>query len=204
MRGGPDRAAYGRPVDLILTAASEPTTGGAGSLTTVVAVLGFALACLSLGWQVATYVLAGARISCELRAGSAGVGGAVTAPVGDIDFRHLRQQGYDRPVAGVVARNKGRLPINVQRYSSETELGFSFQQFDMPHNPPLPYRLDPGAEVTFLTDLHNIVLLFRSAEDVHGKKSTKRVRGVIGLANGKTKKTKWHSGEALIIGRTGQ
>ncbi len=190
-------------MDLLLTAASAPTDGGAQTLTTVIAVLGFALACLSLGWQVATYVLAGARVSCELRAGSAGMGGAVTAPVGDIDFRQLRQQGYDRPVAEIVARNKGRLPINVKRYSLETDLGFSFQQLDMPHNPSFPHRLEPGAEVTFLTDLHHIALLFQSAEDVRGKKSRKRVRGVIGLANGRTKKTKWHSGEALIVGRTG-
>ncbi|MCX4387368.1 hypothetical protein OG777_10530 [Micromonospora peucetia] len=45
----------------------------------VVAICALVLACLSLGWQAANYVLTGGRVKVELRVGATGGGAMLTA-----------------------------------------------------------------------------------------------------------------------------
>ena len=165
--------------------------GNQTDATLYIAVTGLALSVVSLTWQVVQHVLSGSRIKAFLKGGSLGPGGAVTGEVAKVNLAALAREGFAQPVLALEAVNVGRLPVNVTGWGIDFDGEFSFQQTNFSPNPSLPYRLEPGASVTFYCLLDDAIRgqsAFRAAV-----KSTlrDRVRGKVSLATGKTIYSNW-------------
>jgi hypothetical protein len=85
----------------------------------------------------------------ELLVGALGRGGAGTGPIEAFDQKMLARQGLDQPIIAVRARNIGRLPVDVTGWDVKTGAGFGYTLPGWEVNPSFPYRLEPGAQVTF-------------------------------------------------------
>lgn len=103
--------------------------------TFVIAVLGVVLASASIGWQVALFLLTGARVKVE-------VGEGIMFP----------RQGREEDVLRVTVRNVGRQAVSVTHFWLQltTEDSWLIQPNPHPLNPQLPYTLAPGHHVSWL------------------------------------------------------
>jgi hypothetical protein len=99
-------------------------------VTLVVAIVGLALAALSLGWQAATFVLSGSRVRVTLRRGAVRRGFGETVRVSfpehatEREVLVARKQGFTEDVAVAEVRNRGRLAISVEDVSIKTDDGW--------------------------------------------------------------------------------
>ncbi|NJP34174.1 hypothetical protein [Micromonospora thermarum] len=122
----------------------------------VVAICGLVLACLSLGWQAANFVLAGGRVKVELRVGATGSQAMLTAEPNSFKpdwLTELAQQGYRQPIAAVRVANVGRQPVTVERWGfRHPAAGTLFPMADF-IGKPLPHRLEVGQSETWAMDL---------------------------------------------------
>ena len=165
--------------------------------TLAIAVLGVTLGALSLGWQVASFLLAGGRVKVELQIGAVhGSGSAmVTGPVRTTtagQAEALRSQGYTRPVAAVQVHNVGRLPVTVTDWSLvASPSGIAFQPVGQSIGPPLPHRLEAGAMERWAVDLAPVAAL-RAAAAAALKIPAERieVHGRVALGDGRTTETR--------------
>jgi hypothetical protein len=135
-----------------------------GDASLVVGTCGVVLASLSLGWQAATYVLAGGRVKVRLRVGGLGNGGMVTAPPNSLSatwWEQLAAQGYRRPIVAVTVANVGRQPVTVARWGLRSGLGMSLYPAADSIGPPLPHRLEVGESETWAVDLAPVHAFFR-------------------------------------------
>jgi hypothetical protein len=141
-------------------------------LTLIIAALGLCLAALSLGWQLASYVLEGRRVRVTLLHGSAGPGGFAVGPVGPKNapnnLNDLIAEGFTtREVLGVRATNIGRVPATVSRYSvALSRGGFAFTPIGDAMGPDLPYRLEPGESATWYADMQDARALVTASRAV--------------------------------------
>lgn len=90
--------------------------------TLSIALFGAVVATLSLGWQVAAWVLEGRRVRVTLRHGLMAHGRSATGAVGrdckPQDLGILRAQGMDGPeVVAITVTNLGRSPVTISKYS---------------------------------------------------------------------------------------
>jgi hypothetical protein len=132
-----------------------------------VAIVGVALAALSLGWQAATFALTGSRVKAELRHGAGGMTNMVTGLPGAVDLNRMRSQGLTTELIGVEVFNRGRLSVSVTAWRvkmGKVAVGAVGQAI----GPDLPHRLEPGASATWVIPMQPVrAAVATSAEVLH-------------------------------------
>lgn len=152
------------------------------------------LAGLSLGWQIAQWLLSAGRAKATLMHGLVQREDPYVGPVAKngspFDLAKLRRQGIDGPsVVGIQVVNRGRAPLSVERVSLCTRGGtLQFVPIGDVRGPALPYRLAPGTNASWYVSEDNALRLVNSSREALGEP-------VIGvymsaqLGTGKTVKT---------------
>lgn len=166
-------------------------------MTLSIAALGVLLGALSLGWQVRTFALSGGRVKVELRVGAAHGSGShmVTGPIRPAtrgQAEALQSQGYVRPVVAVQVRNVGRLAVTVSGWSLVTSPGgTAFSPVGQSMGPPLPHRLEAGAEETWAVETAPIMAMIHATASVLKIPAEQMtVRGRISLGDGRNVETR--------------
>lgn len=163
-------------------------------LTLAIAALSLVIACLSLGWQIASWLLDGRRVKLVLKHGARGHAGAALGPVGrdgaPRDLRNVRAQGFvDTEVLAVTVINVGRAPVVVERYAVVHESsGMSFSPLADAIGVNLPFELGPGRSETWYADMDDVRALNHAAAAIDRRGGT--VRMTVDLGTGDTKKTR--------------
>ncbi len=158
----------------------------------VVACLGFLIAALALGWQIASWVMDGRRVSLRLLHGIAGRSGFAVGPVArdgaPRDISSLVQEGFRGPeVVGIEVTNIGRLPVKVTGYGVQavgTE--WSFNPIGDAIGATLPHWLQPGDSETWYATGDDA----RRIMEAPSKRTPKGVRMYANLGTGETKPTR--------------
>jgi hypothetical protein len=138
----------------------------------VVGICGVVLASLSLGWQAATYVLTGGRITVGLRVGGLGNGGIATAAPETLSqdwLENLASQGFPQPIVAVTVANIGRQPVTVARWGLKSGLGMSLYPAADSIGPDLPHRLDIGESATWAVDMHAVQAFIDATNETFGE-----------------------------------
>lgn len=152
------------------------------------------LAGLSLGWQIAQWLLSAGRAKATLMHGLMQGSGAYVGPVGKagrpFDLDKLRRQGVDGPaVVGIQVVNHGRAPLSVERVSLCTRGGaMQFVPVDDVLGPGLPYRLEPGTNASWYVTEDSAGRLAHSSREALGEPVTGVYMTAL-LGTGKTAKT---------------
>lgn len=161
----------------------------------VIACASLVLAAVSLGWQVAAWLMDGRRTRVTLLHGLMSTGGAYTGKVGrggrPRDLTSLHRQGiHGTEVLGVAVTNVGRAPVRVDRYRIElTKGGLSFTPVADAIGPALPYRLQPGETETWYARADSARALVSSMRDI-GRRASDDVRAIVQFGTGDEKRTR--------------
>ena len=127
---------------------------------------------LSLGWQVAQWLLSAARPKAQLMQGVLSAGGVYLRPVDregrSAGLQQLRSQGIGGPeVIGIRVTNHGRAPLIVERVSVHSRGGsLSLVPISELTGSPLPRRIDPGANESWFVDLDWALPLMQASREV--------------------------------------
>jgi len=122
-----------------------------GTSALIVSAVSLLVAGLSLGWQVAQWLLSAARAKATLMYGVMGADGGFVGQVArdgqPSDLQEIRQQGIDHPeVLGVRVSNHGRASLLIDGVVARTRGGtVTLTPIDGLVGPSLPYRIEPGA-----------------------------------------------------------
>jgi hypothetical protein len=150
-----------------------------------VAVVGLVLAALSLGWQLASFFLAGPRVRVHIREGFRGADSVLVGPPSTYTEKGLRDfeaRGYEA-VLGIEATNLGRLPASV--VSVRFEIGNDQAAYipapGEPMNPQLPHRLDSHSVAAWWAPREEVENIVRNL--VKQSSQTGHVRAHVHLAN---------------------
>lgn len=162
-------------------------------LTLAIAALGLLIACLSFGWQIASWLLDGRRVKLVLKHGAMGRGGAALGNIKrdgrPLDLSKVRGEGFtDTDVLAVTVINIGRSPVVIERYSVVLEgAGLSFTPMGDAIGASLPHELQPGRSETWYAEMDSVRALVSSAAaiEVHGREISMTVE----LGTGQMKKT---------------
>ncbi|NNM46968.1 phosphoribosylamine--glycine ligase [Knoellia koreensis] len=145
------------------------TTEAAALLISAVSLL---LAGLSLGWQIAQWLLSAGRPKAVLMHGVwQGAGayvGPVTADRSPLDLNTLRRQGIDGlEVVGIRVTNHGRAPVSVEWVAVHCRGGtMVFVPEADRLGPGLPYRLEAGTNTSWYVDVDRATRLASSSREV--------------------------------------
>ena len=160
----------------------------------VIASISLLVAGLSLGWQIAQWLLSAGRPKAMLLHGVQGGGGVVTGPVQKTgaprSVKDLRNQGFNgAEVIGVQVTNHGRASVMVESVALCPRGGeVRFIPQGELIGPELPHRLEAGTNSSWFVDAelgHRLVAVSRDALQ-------ERIQGVymsVTLGTGKTIKT---------------
>lgn len=162
-------------------------------LTLAIAALGLLVACLSFGWQIASWLLDGRRVKLVLKHGAMGRGGAALGTIKRdgraSDLTQVRGEGFTgTDVLAVTVINVGRAPVVIERYSVVLDgTGLSFTPMGDAIGESLPHELQPGRSGRWYAEIDSVRALISSADaiDVHGS----AVSMTVELGTGQTKKT---------------
>ena len=156
-----------------------------------IASLSFVVSGLSLGWQIAIWLMNGARIRVNLKSGVIGRG---TVVISDVDrngrlreMTSMRSQGWDGPdVLAIEVTNVGRQRAKVVRYGLHQGKKLPSVSYTEPgdFNPSLPEWIEPGESTTWYAELQDAVALVR-ATDASNRVSMGRVHMYVELGTGK-------------------
>lgn len=154
--------------------------------TLLMAVLALIISTASLSWQIVLYLLGASRPVVQLQAGGLVEDEAIIMPIGAADSDQLKRHGFGIPVVAVTIQNRGRLAVSVTSWSIAFDNGAKFlpPKWYPNDQSPLPHRLDPGAEVTFLCELRRIEVAGAGMRDA--TKPPKYCRGSATFGTGKT------------------
>lgn len=150
----------------------------AESVALLIAALSLVLASLSLGWQIAQWLLSGGRPRATLMHGVWQGPGAYVGPVGKdgagFDLTPLRRQGIEGPpVLGIQVTNHGRAPVVVESVQLRPRGGvMRFVPVGERLGPDLPYTLEPGSNASWYLTADHATTLAESSRDVLGEKVT--------------------------------
>ncbi len=164
----------------------------------LISVVSLVLAGLSLGWQIAQWLLSAGRPKAALLHGIWQGTAAYVRDVGrdgaPFDTSGLRHQGIDgQSVVGIRVTNHGRAPVTVVRVEMRARGGdLSVIPPNGPMGPSLPYRLEPGTSASWYMDADDAVAL---ASISRGEVLHQRVTGVYMVAELGT-------GKAVVTPRT--
>ncbi|WP_343577710.1 hypothetical protein [Mycobacterium sp.] len=141
----------------------------------VLGLIGTVLAAGSLGWQVWSFRLQGARPKLTPIVGFLTAGGLVSNDA-TRDFRDSLKSAVSQAapgpfVIGVTVVNDGRAPFHVTGWAVRADPStVSFVVLDNQiGGPPIPCDIAPGAEATFVTELINGRALATAGEAADGK-----------------------------------
>jgi hypothetical protein len=157
-----------------------------------IASMSFIVSGLSLGWQIAIWLMNGARVRVALKSGVFDPGGVVTGYVNRngqlFDMSSMRSQGWNGPdVLAIEVTNVGRQRAKVVRYGFRQTKGLPGVAYSNPGalNTPLPVWIEPGESMTWYAELQDAVRLVRATNAVK-RISVGRVRMYVELGTGKT------------------
>ncbi|OZF42110.1 phosphoribosylamine--glycine ligase [Rhodococcus sp. 14-2470-1a] len=166
----------------------------AAGVALLISALSLVLAGLSLGWQIAQWLLSAGRPKASLMHGLSDGAQAWVGPVRKdgtgFDMSRLRQQGVTgSPVVGVQVTNHGRAPVVVETVAMLPRGGSArLVPIGERIGPDLPLTLQPGANASWYLSAEHAERLVRSSREVLHE----RVSGVYmtaQLATGKTVET---------------
>lgn len=147
---------------------------------------------LSLGWQIAIWLMNGARVRVTLKSGVFGRGGVVLADVGRDgrlrDMGSMRDQGWAGPdVLAIEVTNVGRQRAKIIRFGLRQGKKQAGIVYNDPGalNPPLSEWIEPGESATWYADLQDAVALVR-ATAATSRRASGRMRMYVELGTGKT------------------
>jgi hypothetical protein len=151
--------------------------------TLVIAVVGVALATLSLGWQAATFLLSGPRVKVFLAQGYRGPGGVMLAPIETYSDggAAIARMGFTEHVLAVHAVNRGRLPASITNWTVRFSNGATYMNPTDTLNPKLPYRLEAHADATWYAPAAFLQEAQKGFAD--GSDGAARARGEVSLAS---------------------
>jgi hypothetical protein len=141
----------------------------------ILGIIGTVLATASLGWQVWSFRLQGARPKLTPVIGTDYGGGALPIDA-TADVRpsllaleaQLDADPSDR-IVGVTVVNKGRADLSVTRWSFRAlPAGTVFLPPEVPGCPSVPCTIPPGGEETFFTALNRVRFVAAASEAVGG------------------------------------
>lgn len=126
------------------------------------------LAGLSLGWQVAQWLLSAARPRAELRhgllAGGSVVAGSVSKEGVGCDVAQLLRQGFTgSEVLGILVTNRGRAPLSVDRVTVRARGGLMSLVPTSTFGPDLPYTIQPGTNASWYLPLEQAEMLLAAS-----------------------------------------
>lgn len=141
----------------------------------ILGIIGTVLAAGSLGWQVWSFVLQGARPKLTPVVGFLTPGGLVYKDA-TTDVRHGLRSAASQVtpgplVMGVKVANDGRAPFDVTGWAVRADPStVSFLVLDNQiGGPPIPCDIAPGGEAVFVTELINATALAEGGKAVDGK-----------------------------------
>jgi hypothetical protein len=162
-----------------------------------IASLSLTVSGLSLGWQIAIWLMNGARVRVTLKNGVFGRGGVVLSEVeknGRLrDMSTMRDQGWSGPdVLAIEVTNVGRQRAKVIRYGFRQDKKQPGIAYTDPGalNPALPVWIEPGESAVWYAELQDAVALVRATNAVDGIAVSRRVRMYVELGTGKTLATR--------------
>lgn len=157
----------------------------------IVSIFSLVVAASSASWNVAQFLLAGARPRAQFVVGAiTGNGtGLVTWPVegdGVEQVRRLAAQGMaPQPVVGVKVINYGRSPVRVERWGIiDDGSGTTYTPIKDSIGPDLPHDLPAGASATWVVDMIVIKNSLETTAEVLGK-PLRSIRGSVETGTGK-------------------
>jgi hypothetical protein len=165
----------------------------------IIACFGAVVAVLSLGWQIAAWMMEGRRVRVDLKHGAMGhngfVVGAVERSGKPRDLSRVIAEGFTgREVLGITVTNIGRAPVTVTRYSAILIRGaLSFSPIAIQIGPAFPFRLQPGESESWYADMLDVNALVHAAAAVNKRRKIRRkVCMAVELGTGDIKKTRRH------------
>lgn len=168
---------------------------GLAAIALLISALSLVLAGLSLGWQVAQWLLSAGRPKATLVHGLADAGQAFVGPVRrdgtGFDIADLQRQGITgSAVVGIQITNHGRAPVVVESVKLLPRGGvMQFMPIGERIGPDLPYKLEAGANATWYMTANHAATLVETSRDVLREKVT-GVYMTAQLATGKTIRTR--------------
>ncbi|MHC6176198.1 phosphoribosylamine--glycine ligase [Glutamicibacter endophyticus] len=165
------------------------------SIALIISLLSLVIAALSIGWQIAQYLLSAGRPKATLLHGLVSSAAAYTGPVGSDEKKRsldgLLQQGISGVEAiGIQITNHGRAPVIIEKITLFPRGGtMSLVPLGELIGPDLPYKLEPGANSSWYVDYLHATRLIASSREVLREK----VSGVYmsaQLGTGKSIKTR--------------
>lgn len=164
-------------------------------LTLSLAGLSLLVAALSLGWQIAGYLLEGRRVRVTLLHGAQGPVGVAVGPVKrdqkPNNLSGLRAEGFEgTEIIGITATNIGRAPITIERYTVHSDKGgMAFTPMGIRIGPEFPFRLPPGESQSWYAEMRDARTLIHSVNAVRAARATSVYMSVT-LGTGDQKSTK--------------
>ncbi|TAM71332.1 MAG: hypothetical protein EPN48_01820 [Microbacteriaceae bacterium] len=178
----------------------------------VISIVAALVGASALIWNIVAWVRSGHRVVVEVEvvvrnpgrnASWTGRRGRLRWPVASIPPRHV---DYSIVFATVVARNRGRAPVDIERFyftvgrASENR-NISWTMVD---DPPLPQRLDPGSSTSREYMIGEVEAFVR-------REKRHRFRGAVALGDGRQRRSrrgfnidKRGRGDAFLASPTGQ
>lgn len=165
------------------------------SVALLISALSILLAALSIGWQIAQYLLSAGRPKAALLYGVGSRSEVVSVPVPAngkrLDLSGLREQGLGGfEAVGIQVTNHGRAPVIIESVKLLPRGGaMTFLPISERVGPDLPHKLEPGANASWFLSYDHAVRLAEASrqvlrEDVNGVYMTAQ------LGTGKTIKTR--------------
>lgn len=165
------------------------------SVALIISALSLVLAALSIGWQIAQYLLSAGRPKATLLHGLVSESEAYSGPVRPdgrgFDIDGLRSQGLTGfEAVGIQVTNHGRAPVIIESVKLHPRGGaMSLIPVRERVGPDLPYKLEAGANASWFLDYDHAARLAHSSREV----LKERVSGVYmsaELGTGKSVKTR--------------
>lgn len=119
--------------------------------TGAVALIGALAGMLALGLEFGRFLTERPRLVVEVRHAALNPGGAIVGPA-----MGLADEDFPVRAVAVVVQNRGRIPANIHAWWIELGSGIRCGMNRLPHNKPIPHRLEAFDEVTWFTELHTI------------------------------------------------
>lgn len=160
----------------------------------LVAVVGLAVAALSLGWQIASWLLSAGRVRPRLRHGILTPGGLFSALVTEsgapADLASITEQGFiGSEVLAVQVANIGRGPVTVERFEVVLRGGkVSFVPHGDAIGPALPTRMEPGTSETWMVKMETVRAFVHASQVL--TPGRRRVGMTVELATGQKRSTR--------------
>lgn len=165
-----------------------------GNWALVVAGLSLLVSGLSLGWQIASWLMSAGRVKATLHHGLLTPDFAYTREVGR-DGAPAPLEGFQgqrirgREVLGIEVINVGRAPVKVARYQvALARTGATATPLADSIGPDLPHRIEPGESATWYVEMDSVRGLVYAGQVI--QKGAREVYMTAELATRKEHRTK--------------